>query len=284
MNDGMKRLEELASLLDRGVTKDDFEKAFKIVLDTIDSFRKGNSKEFDLIHKTIEALSKKVQEDATTDIATIRVEALKVVNKALKDQTTGMNLIRDKVRSLKDGRTPKISDIVPQVLQALPPDVEETPTQVRDKLETLIGDERLDKSAIKGIEQLEENIRNIEIRPVKGGGAKGFGLYINSSKKLLTAQYLNLIGGSGVTLTYNLAGGRNDVTISSSGSGGGGILAATGTVNGTNAVFTFASAPSQVIVDGVPKQKTQSDGTSNWSGTLTITLTVAPVSDIYGIT
>jgi len=55
----------------------------------------------------------------------------------------------------------------------------------------------------------------------------------------------------------------------------------TGTVNGINNIFTFVTAPNVVVVDNVPKQKVQSDGTINWTGTSVITLAVAPNFDIF---
>lgn len=66
-------------------------------------------------------------------------------------------------------------------------------------------------------------------------------------------------------------------------SGGGSILSATGSVNGSNKVFVFSRAPSMIVVDqGRPMQKVSSDGTVNWTGTTTVTLDVAPNSDIFG--
>lgn len=60
------------------------------------------------------------------------------------------------------------------------------------------------------------------------------------------------------------------------------VLTATGTVNSSNTAFTFASAPNVIVVDDVPKQKTSSDGTVNWTGTTSIVLTVAPTFDVFG--
>lgn len=63
--------------------------------------------------------------------------------------------------------------------------------------------------------------------------------------------------------------------------GGTGFQQPTGAVNGSNQTFVFATAPNVVSVDGVPKQKTQSDSTANWTGTTTIVLAVAPTFDIF---
>lgn len=64
---------------------------------------------------------------------------------------------------------------------------------------------------------------------------------------------------------------------------GAGFQQPTGTVNGTNAIFVFPATPNVVCVDHQPFQKVSSDGTVNWTGTTTITLSVAPVTDVFGI-
>ena len=58
----------------------------------------------------------------------------------------------------------------------------------------------------------------------------------------------------------------------------------TGDVNGSNRIFIFTSAPNVITVDGLLLRKLQSDGvTENWTGTTTITLTVAPNFEVFGI-
>ena len=69
------------------------------------------------------------------------------------------------------------------------------------------------------------------------------------------------------------------------GAGPGGLTIAvpTGNVDGVNTVFAFAVAPQLIVVDqGRTMQKVSSDGTVNWTGTTTVTLSVAPNFDIYG--
>ena len=74
------------------------------------------------------------------------------------------------------------------------------------------------------------------------------------------------------------------MTISSSGGGGSGFQQPTGTVDGSNLDFVFSTAPNAVCVDqGRIMQQTSSDGTVNWTGTTTITLTIAPTTDIFGV-
>lgn len=57
-----------------------------------------------------------------------------------------------------------------------------------------------------------------------------------------------------------------------------------GVVNGVNTIFVFTTAPNVIVVDqGRAMRATSSDGTVNWIGTTTITLTVAPIFDIYAV-
>jgi hypothetical protein len=69
----------------------------------------------------------------------------------------------------------------------------------------------------------------------------------------------------------------------SSSSGASGYQSATGTVDGANQTFTFATAPNIIVVDGISLQKTEQGGSSNWSGTTVVVMTVPPVGSIFGL-
>lgn len=91
---------------------------------------------------------------------------------------------------------------------------------------------------------------------------------IVAAPKLQTARTINGVSFDG---TANITISANNYQVP------------TGTVNGGNTSFVFASAPNVISVDGVPKQKTSSDGTVNWTGTTTVSLSVAPNFDVFGI-
>lgn len=64
-------------------------------------------------------------------------------------------------------------------------------------------------------------------------------------------------------------------------SGGSGYQAPlSGGLTGTN---TWTTAPNAIAVDGAVKQKVSTDGTVNWTGTTTTTLTVQPTFDVFGL-
>ena len=155
------------------------------------------------------------------------------------------------------------------------------PEKIRDSLETLRGEERLDKSAIKGIEELEGEIALVKKNAGKVQliGTNTIDILVDGTK-VGQSRYVNLIAGTGVTITHNRVGERNDITISAS-STAMSVMTATGTVNGSNTSFIFASKPTLVISDGVSLRE---NGGWTWNaGTLTATLTVPSQFDIYGL-
>lgn len=90
--------------------------------------------------------------------------------------------------------------------------------------------------------------------------------------------------GTNVTVTKDPFGAYVISSTATGGTGGSSYQQPTsGAVDGTNTVFTWASAPSVIVVDGLPRQKTQSDGTVNWTGTTTTPLAIPPNFDIFGL-
>lgn len=122
----------------------------------------------------------------------------------------------------------------------------DTPEQIAEKLNTT--EESIESYVIQGLDELKKKVDGISIRPISIGGRSLLQLYVNGSKKG-AIQYLNLVPGTGVTLTYAYASGRNDITISATGASLS-LLTATGTIDASNTVFTFVSAPQIVVVNG----------------------------------
>jgi len=129
----------------------------------------------------------------------------------------------------------------------------DTPEQVRDKLASLTGKNRLDKSAIKGLDEIERKVldRPSVLNPIYG--TRGIQLYTDGTKRGLS-NTLNLKAGTGVTLGYSYEGGRNDITINSSSAGIGpwSTPPESPSPDGSVLVFTVgASAPTDVVADGI---------------------------------
>lgn len=62
------------------------------------------------------------------------------------------------------------------------------------------------------------------------------------------------------------------------------VLVPTGTVNGVNTIFLFATAPNIIALDnGNFMNKVSVDGTINWTGTTAVTVNQAPLFNIFGL-
>lgn len=178
--------------------------------------------------------------------------------------------------------------------------------RIRDSLELLEGENRLDAKAIKNLPQMTQTVIREQMHvggfetPIKAGSnitvakdasgayvitgsASGGGHTIQDEGINLTQRTkLNFVG-AGVTVTDDSGNDATVVTISTS-AGAGYQAPTSGSVDGSNTVFTWAVAPNAICVDGVVYRKTQSDTDTNWTGTTTTTLTkVTPNYDIFGV-
>jgi len=125
----------------------------------------------------------------------------------------------------------------------------DTPEMTRDSLESLEGDDRLDKTAIKGLDDYDAALaslsQSISSIPRGGGGSGGIEVF-KSGTKVGGGSALNFTG-AGVSTVTNTDGRMTTVTITGGGGGGtpggssgdvqwnnGGSFDGFGTFNGTN--------------------------------------------------
>jgi hypothetical protein len=152
--------------------------------------------------------------------------------------------------------------------------------EVRDSLESLSDEERLDITAIKGwdktIADLKKSGKNIQL---VGGGTSGIQLSVDSVLKGIS-KYVNLVAGEGIILTPTVVGESAVVTISAV--SGGGSETPTGDVDGVNTVFTFTRAPKVIIVDQGRTFILNNGFTVDGTG-LVATVDVAPEFSIFSI-
>lgn len=105
---------------------------------------------------------------------------------------------------------PIVTEIVKEVA------MHQTPEEIRDSLEGLVGDERLKYTAIDGLEELLKSKGAKEIRLI--GGPGGIFMYVNGVKKGIMKTF-NLKAGTGMTLVYTVVNGMPTITFNSSSSG-----------------------------------------------------------------
>ena len=90
-----------------------------------------------------------------------------------------------------------------------------------------------------------------------------------------------IIAGTNITISPTSGAGTVTINATGGGSSSGFQLPLSGSVDGTNQTFTWATAPNAITVDGVSLQKTEQGGTHNWTGTTTTVLLLAPNQSIF---
>jgi len=202
----LKKLEELIKLANDGLTKEDFTTSFKIVIDFVKRTEKAlNTKIDDKTKSAIDALTELQKEfnqiienaknESDSTLAGFKRKTIETINaffiksrvneklqEVLQDYLSRLPImdakieeIDNKLANVKDGLSGKdaneekiVQDVLAQI--KLPEQKEiilDGSEEIRDKLETLEGEERLDIEAIKGLKDLLEEIKQ---RPVRGGG------------------------------------------------------------------------------------------------------------------
>jgi hypothetical protein len=177
----------------------------------------------------------------------------------------------------------------------------ESSEKIRDKLEELKGDERLDISAIKGVGKklgkisddilnraigildsrtsfLINKVSNLQEQVNRGSSTSTGGGHIIQDEGVSLTQRAKLnFKGAAVTATDDVANDATIVTISAASVT---PETPTGSVNGSNADFVFTSKPTIIVSDGSSYQ--ENEGWTWTSGTLTATMTSPPTFDIFG--
>lgn len=129
-----------------------------------------------------------------------------------------------------------------------------------------------------------QEIRMLRVDPVTGrllvSGTGGGGTIVVTDGSTTVNNVTTIDFTSGAIVT-DLGGGIVGIAVS-----GGGFteLPATGTVDGTNAAFTFTQQPSYIVSDGAWYKKLDNNGNTQWSWSAgTATMTIPPNSSIFGI-
>lgn len=145
-----------------------------------------------------------------------------------------------------------------------------SPQEIRDLLELLQGDDRLDMKHIKGLSVLEK-----ELKGIRTAYQENPMLHPVALSNLPDVTIAGIVSGQSIRWNGTYFEAYTPSTSSD-------IQIPIGTVDGSNTVFVFTSAPSVIVVDNRSLRQTSGDGTVNWTGTTTVTLTVAPNFDVFG--
>lgn len=202
----LARLEKMIALVDGSLTKDEFVTAFEEVMKLVLRIEKRNADAVDLIEQTWGKMYGKMQNDHSMTLSEMKagVNELFVGEQLRKIREDLTAKIDTKLAEVKDGKTPSKEELKALIVPLIPPPKKakdgspDTPAQIRDKLETLKDEDRLDASAIKG---LEDRLKRIENRPTRGGGTSAIGVRQAFKYIAHTEQPTGVIDGANLTYT-----------------------------------------------------------------------------------
>lgn len=264
-------LSSLMKMVDTKKTMDSFVEQFGAVLDVFLKLKDSNAKDMEGMRNALGQHIASLKDTHQQSIDAHKATLSDMSDGALKEQSDGLNFIRDSLRrgvkglDGKDGLPGRSgrdgSDGSP-----------DAPEDIRVKLEALEGEERLGIPAVHGLQEKLDLIDGTLIKHAQR--------VIGTSTSLWHLSDVNVAGlTTGQSIKWD---GVQWIPYTASASGSGFQVPTSGTINGINATYVWATAPNVIVVDGGrAMQKISSDGTVNWTGTTTTVLTIAPTFDVF---
>lgn len=295
-----KNLQLLAGLLeslDSKSTLDEVVKSFEVVIEFVRKSHDLTERELENLRQmfvqAVDEMKSGNREHFEAQKARFKAYCESEMSKIVKISEKKIREIDEKLAEVKDGDDADeervIAKVTENVLAKIPPVTEqllETGDTIIDKVNT--SEKKINKERVEGLgEEFERINRGISSIP-RGGGKTGIQTYVNGVKKGLI-QYIDIVQGSGMTVSSQLTNGLLTLTLVSSGGAGFTQLSATETPDGSRTQFTFATAsaqPSFIVVDNVWQKAVTATGTVNWTwngGTKVATLSIPAVDDIWGV-
>jgi len=165
-------------------TSEEFLAFAKQIIDIIQNLRKDNKATAEDLNKAFDKATKSLGDNNSTSLADVKAEIVKALDKSFKEQSGTMNLLRDKVRNIKegvDGHTPTNTELLTLIKPLIPEPLEVEPLN----LESLEEEDKLLNAKIK---ELDEKIDQISKQRRLGGGTGGDGNVAHSLSRLVTSE------------------------------------------------------------------------------------------------
>lgn len=260
--ENLKNLEKIAKIFQPQniITSEEIDQVLKGIMEILASYKKGtdtiNEETKAVVNSLLEQTIKYNQEtisDFKSEAEKAHAERMKELQTFLGDVKTMVTDIETVASELKNGEDADEERVIEEVINRIkidPTVVTMSAEEVRDKLASLKDEERLDKSAIKGLEKvLQQKDLDYAVATLQhqasflinkgglkvvshdntltgdgtpenplavAGGGSGITLQTNGTPNG-SQTLLNLVGGTNVTLTDN---GTGSVTIDSTGGSG----------------------------------------------------------------
>lgn len=271
--------EKFLELFRNGLTKEEFVQNWEMVVKKVIAIREEFNISVESLKIDFATLSQQLKDDHSGDLEEIKTQARLAVGAAINDTTDRIKKLEARLNAFPVINENDLLARLRSEIPALPP--EETPQETRDKLESLQENDRLDVSAIRGLEEwwntlFKKNSKPDNSRHVNAP-SRGIFTFISGVKKGLLSNF-NFVGGSGIAIAYSLVNGLPTLTFNASGSG---ISVETPpeAPNGIIDVFSVSAQPQWVVADGT----TYYENAGYTYGAHKITMAIPPGSFIRAI-
>ena len=197
-------LQRVVSMLDPDtVKKGDFIKHFKKVIDHVKEMKKKNMEDMERISKALTEASKNVKNTTQSDfkalkesITALNEKNLSGLNKSLEKKIMDVDRKLTEIRNGEDGKDADEEMVIAEVLNKLKKeltlpeivdvkkDLPKMGNEIRDALELLQDEDRLDVSAIKGLEkkfkELDKRMSGMSTAIYQQGGSSSGGKVVKA--------------------------------------------------------------------------------------------------------
>ena len=178
------------------VTKEEFDALATQIVDLVKTIKEKHGAEMQSsltgMHQFLNQMKSETSQENSMNISAFQSKLEETMNKMMLEHEAMMAECDAKIQSIKDGMDGADADeqrIVSEVLAQIPENKIES-TEIRDTLESLTGDERLDVKAIKGLENIETRLSTVESRripvPRSNNSTKFFQLTPDGSTKIFS--------------------------------------------------------------------------------------------------
>lgn len=162
----LAKLKRLFAFMDEdSLTREEFLKSFEAVLKIVESIKKTNEKEFGLIHENLKLMAEKMRDDNNSSVAEKKKEMMDYCH-------SEMEKMYKEHEKMMSGTEKVLSKIKIPEIEEIEKELPKLGKEIRDSLELLQGDERVDISAIKGLMEKLEEIKQTRMGGTYFGGAK----------------------------------------------------------------------------------------------------------------
>jgi len=161
------------------LTREEFLDAIKDIVAFVKKIKQENVQEVATMKEISAKDSRRLAEKAAQSEQALKQEIKKSFEQAFSEQQGSLNFIRDKVSNFEKQKDKNEESLIREVMELIPemPEIKSTtPVETRNKLETLKGEERLGWTAIHGLKEKLEELKEMKVGGKGGGGTSAMGV------------------------------------------------------------------------------------------------------------